>query len=89
MYKVRFLQDQKFYALKAIEKRSDNEEENQRLRSAVKREADLQMNVKHAGVVSVKSMFEDKSNFYLVLEYCENGDLYRIFGPEFDYFTSD
>ena len=82
MCKVRCLKSDQIYALKAIEKKSEHDAETNRLRSQIQREAELQQAVLHGGVVGCKSIFEDKSNFYLLLEYCENGDLYRYFGPE-------
>ena len=82
MCKVRCLKSNQIYALKAIEKKSEGEAETNRLRNQIQLEAELQQAATHPGIVGCKSKFEDKSNFYLLLEYCENGDLYRHFGPE-------
>ncbi|EGR32974.1 protein kinase domain protein, partial [Ichthyophthirius multifiliis] len=44
----------------------------------LKREIKLQKKMIHQNICKLFSFFEDKQNVYLVLEYCEKGNLFQI-----------
>lgn len=41
----------------------------------LKRELEILHKIKHPNIVSIKNYFENKNNHYIVLEYCNGGDL--------------
>jgi serine/threonine protein kinase len=65
------------FALKAIQKKQGNESD--RLKTAVDREIELQSQASGSGVVKIFKSFEDSSNYYLVLEHCGQGELFKYF----------
>lgn len=62
---------EKKFALKIIKK-------NGKLNpSYIRKEIQIHQNLKHPNIVSFNAHFEDEVNFYLVLEYLQNGNLYE------------
>lgn len=43
----------------------------------LKREIQIQKRIRHPHILKLFQFFEDTSNVYLVLEYCENGSLFN------------
>jgi serine/threonine protein kinase len=80
VHKAKSLIGNELVALKTIDKKSGEEQVYQR--RAVENEIMTQRALEHPGVVKVKSFFEDESSFYLVLELCEQGELYKFFPYE-------
>ena len=42
----------------------------------VKRELEIIPKFTHLNVINVKCIFEDDNNFYIIMDYCENGELF-------------
>lgn len=80
VHKAKSLISNELFALKTIDKKFGMEEGYQR--KVVENEIKTQSAADHPGVVKAKSLFEDQSSFYLVLELCENGELYKYFPYE-------
>eukprot|EP00668_Euglena_longa_P045787 GGOE01061467.1.p1 GENE.GGOE01061467.1~~GGOE01061467.1.p1 ORF type:complete len:383 (+),score=11.69 GGOE01061467.1:62-1150(+) len=62
-------------ALKAIRKKFLVEN---KLERQLQREIEIQANVRHSNVLRLYAWFHDEANIYLVLEYCERGELYGL-----------
>ncbi len=43
----------------------------------VQAEMQIQLRLKHPSIVELYLYFEDKTHYYLVMEYCERGELYK------------
>lgn len=77
VHKAQSLVDNDLVALKTIDKQDGETQIHQR--RVVSNEISTQTAADHPGVVKLKNFFEDNSSFYLVLELCESGELYRYF----------
>ena len=61
-------------AIKILEKkRIVTKEESER----VKREIEVVGKINHLNVINIKKIFEDTEKIYLIMEFCEKGDLYN------------
>ncbi|KAL4512617.1 hypothetical protein ABPG72_020454 [Tetrahymena utriculariae] len=72
--KVKSIKTKKEYAIKVVDKQS------QYYKSAYKRlknEIEIHLDLKHQNIVKMIKSFEDSENLYLVMEYCEGGDLFH------------
>ncbi|KAL4482968.1 hypothetical protein ABPG74_018994 [Tetrahymena malaccensis] len=72
--KVKSIKTKKEYAIKVVDKQS------QYYKSAYKRlknEIEIHLDLKHKNIVKMIKSFEDSENLYLVMEYCEGGDLFH------------
>ena len=72
VYLVRYLKDQKLYALKVLNK---NQIFSQNLVKYVFTERNVMKSLKHPYIVSLNSAFQTNSQLFLVLEYCPGSDL--------------
>lgn len=87
MYKVRHRTEGCFAALKVIDKK-DTAKGEPRVLTSLKREIGIHRPLKNEHVVQYLTCFEDSSNFYILLEYCDRGEMYlalqreKRFAPE-------
>jgi len=73
--------DNKTFAVKQVSKarfyRIDKDQKRrQSLLSAMKAEIDIMRRLKHAYIVNMESVYEDKHNLYIVMEECQGGGLF-------------
>jgi serine/threonine protein kinase len=68
-----FLPSNKKYAVKILNKTQIKLKKETHL---VKRELDIIPKFAHPNVIHVKCIFEDESNYYIIMDYCENGELF-------------
>ena len=61
-------------AIKILEKKKFVDKEEEYL---VKREIDILKKLNHLNVIKTKNIFEDSENIYIIMEYCEKGELYN------------
>lgn len=80
MHRAKSLIDNKIVALKTIDKQRCEGQHEQM--NAVANEVAIQASLDHPGCVKVLSSFQDDSSYYLVLELCEKGELYKYFPYE-------
>lgn len=67
------LRNKKEYAIKVVDKRSSY---YKTAFNRLKNEIDVHLQLKHKHIVRMRKSFEDHENLYLVMEYCEGGDLF-------------
>lgn len=48
------------------------------IRRQFESEISVNQQIHHPGIVELLDLFKDKNNFYLIMEYCPNRDLYRL-----------
>ena len=60
-------------AIKIIEKKRILDKVDER---HVKREIDILKKINHLNVIKTKKIFEDSENIYIIMEYCEKGELF-------------
>ena len=72
VYKAENTETQEIFAIKVFPK-SNLEQEDDVVR--FQREIDAMAILKHENVVSMHDFFSDESNFYIVMDYCQNGEL--------------
>ena len=60
-------------AIKILEKKKFIEKKEEYL---AKREIDILKNINHLNVIKTKKIFDDSENIYIIMEYCEKGELY-------------
>lgn len=65
--------DRKAYAIKVYPKRNLETEKQER---EFQREIDAMAYIKHPGLVALHDFFDDVDNFYLVMDYCQGGELF-------------
>ena len=68
-----FVPTNKKYAVKILNKTQIQLKKEVHL---VKRELDIIPKFNHPNVIHVKCMFEDENNYYIIMDYCENGELF-------------
>ena len=68
-----FLPTNKKYAVKILNKTQIQLKKEVHL---VKRELDIIPKFNHPNVIHVKCIFEDETNYYIIMDYCENGELF-------------
>lgn len=63
-------------AMKVISKRNSKnpEKENEQM----KREVNIHKNLAHPNIIQLLDYFEDTQNLYLIMEYAENGNLWKL-----------
>ncbi|KAK8857852.1 hypothetical protein M9Y10_012947 [Tritrichomonas musculus] len=64
-----------YYAIKIVPKKCIIE---RGLESKFENEIRIVQQLRHPGVVQLIDLLKDDSNYYLVMEYCSNGDLYSL-----------
>ena len=67
------LPSNKKYAVKILNKTQIKLKKETHL---VKRELDIIPKFAHPNVIHVKCIFEDENNYYIIMDYCENGELF-------------
>ena len=67
------------YAIKVINKKKIIEN---KLIDQIKLEVKIMYQLNHEHVVKLYNHFEDDSNFYLILQYCQKGQLYTLIKKE-------
>ncbi|EGR30385.1 protein kinase domain protein, partial [Ichthyophthirius multifiliis] len=72
--KVQSHKTQQKFAIKVIDKKDKNYKAAQQ---RLKNEIEVHFELNHNNIVKLIKNFEDKDNHYLMLEYCERGDLYQ------------
>ena len=72
VYKVEQTETKKVFAIKVFPK--SNLKDNDDIKR-FQREIDTTANLKHDNIVNMHDFFSDENNFYLVLDYCQNGEL--------------
>ena len=65
-----FLPDKEKFAIKILQKNKILDE------NRVKREFDMLSKFNHINVILVPEIFENEENYYIVMEYCEGGELF-------------
>ena len=45
--------------------------------TSIKRELDILQNIKHINIINTKQILNDSENIYIIMEYCENGELFN------------
>jgi serine/threonine protein kinase len=79
VYKVRHRKEGYLAALKVIDrKKIDSESSMQRLKTEIA----IHRALKNEHLVTLYKVFKDTSNFYLLIEYCEQGELYDLLQKE-------
>ena len=68
-----FIPSNKKYAVKILNKTQIKLKKEVHL---VKRELDIIPKFAHPNVIHVKCIFEDENNYYIIMDYCENGELF-------------
>eukprot|EP00914_Ancora_sagittata_P000172 GHVO01000614.1.p1 GENE.GHVO01000614.1~~GHVO01000614.1.p1 ORF type:complete len:372 (-),score=57.40 GHVO01000614.1:174-1250(-) len=63
------------FALKTMRKSTVNDSD---MSDHVKMEINVQKQLKHPNIVRCYALLQDSENLYMVLEYCEQGELYRV-----------
>lgn len=72
VYKVECSENKQIFAMKVMPKESlSNERDIERFQ----REVDTLAILKHENIVSLYDFFSDETNFYMVMDYCQNGEL--------------
>ena len=61
-------------AIKILEKKKFVDKEEEYL---VKREIDILKKINHLNVIKTKKIYDDSENIYIIMEYCEKGELYN------------
>jgi serine/threonine protein kinase len=72
VYKARNVETSAIYAIKVILKSSIADDGT---RERLQRELDTMAYIKHESIVQMYDFLEDSQNFYLVIDYCEGGEL--------------
>lgn len=67
--------------MKTIE-RNESKEEGPRVLASLKKEIRIHKQLKNEHVVQYLNSFQDKSNFYILLEYCEKGEFFNVLQQE-------
>ena len=68
-----FVPSNKKYAVKILNKTQIKLKKEVHL---VKRELEIIPKFNHPNVIHVKCIFEDENNYYIIMDYCENGELF-------------
>ena len=76
LYLSKNIIDNKEYAIKYISKKKMKEVGVDI--SVIKREIDIHIRINHPHIIKLVSYFEDRNNFYLVMEYAQKGNLYQL-----------
>ena len=61
-------------AIKTLEKKKIKDEED---KFRVKIEIEILKRMSHLNVIKTKKIFKDSENIYIIMEYCENGELFN------------
>ena len=77
VYKVKHRTRGNFAALKVIDKKQLKTKKGL---SRLKREISVHSMLSHRNIVKLYKHFQDQSNYYLLMEFCEGEDLYRRLG---------
>lgn len=72
VYKAEQVSTKKIFAIKVFPKSNLKDEADTK---RFQREIDTTANLKHDNIVNLHDFFSDENNFYLVLDYCQNGEL--------------
>jgi len=75
VYKVKNRKTQQYAALKVIEKNKDKAE---KIKQRIQNEIEVHSSLEHENLVTLYGHFEDKDNYYLLMEVCEGGELYSL-----------
>lgn len=80
VYKVKSIKNPDLvYALKVIDKFNKEKKPISTKKSeAIKEEIRLHSSLEHPNIVKLIDSFEDQQNYYMVLEFCETGELYSF-----------
>lgn len=73
VYKAEEIETKTIYAIKAVAKASLGSKEDQ---NRFQREIDSMAVMRHENIVQLYNFFSDETNFYMVMDYCPNGELY-------------
>ncbi|KAK8893143.1 hypothetical protein M9Y10_021558 [Tritrichomonas musculus] len=73
VYKAEEIETKNVYAIKAVAKASLGSKDDQ---NRFQREIDSMAVMRHENIVQLYNFFSDENNFYMVMDYCPNGELY-------------
>ena len=79
---VRLYQDKRTkekVAIKIIDKKKII---NKNYETIVKREINILQNIHHINLIKTKQILNDSNNIYIIMEYCEKGELYNLIVDE-------
>ena len=76
LYLAKNVIDGKDYAIKNISKKKMKEVQIDT--SIIQREIDIHIRITHKHIIKLFSYLEDRDNFYLAMEYAQNGNLYNL-----------
>jgi aurora kinase, other len=79
VYKVRHRTQGYCAALKAIDRASCSSD---KLLKSLSAEIEIHSSLTHEFVVKLFSFFDDKSYFYILMEFCDKGELYNALQKE-------
>lgn len=70
VYKVLFKPENQVYAMKVLEIKKPGDEQK------ILQEIHIHSRLQHSHIVQYKEHFKEEDKYYLILEYCERGELY-------------
>ena len=71
-YKIFNFKDKNFYVLKQILLKT-----NDKIKEA-ENEVNILKNLNHENIVKYYGSYKDKNSFYIIIEYCDNSNLYEF-----------
>eukprot|EP01017_Pseudomicrothorax_dubius_P025565 TRINITY_DN2774_c0_g1_i12.p1 TRINITY_DN2774_c0_g1~~TRINITY_DN2774_c0_g1_i12.p1 ORF type:complete len:549 (+),score=73.44 TRINITY_DN2774_c0_g1_i12:1025-2671(+) len=74
VFKIRSRGDGLIYAMKVINRKVIDKST---LQARYRRELEIHSSLDHPNIVKLHASFEDEDNLYLIMEYCEGGELYK------------
>ena len=66
-------------AIKIINKKKIT---NKYYEAIVKRELNILQNIQHINIINTKQILNDSENIYIIMEYCEKGELFNLIVDE-------
>ena len=79
---VRLYQDKLTKEKVAIKIINKNKIINKYYEDNIKRELNILQNIKHINIINTKQILNDSENIYIIMEYCENGELFNLIVDE-------
>ena len=79
---VRLYQDKRTKEKVAIKIINKNKIINKYYEAIVKRELNILQNIQHINIINTKQILNDSENIYIIMEYCENGELFNLIVDE-------
>ena len=79
---VRLYQDKLTKEKVAIKIINKNKIINKYYEDNIKRELNILQNIKHINIIDTKQILNDSENIYIIMEYCENGELFNLIVDE-------